>query len=151
MRQTMLLVLLGVVGIAMAGQGTGLGVIAGEPTGVSAKLWLSDFMAVDAAAAWSVVRYAALHVHADVLYHNTELLKVPVGELPAYLGVGGRFKVAGGDHYKARIGLRVPVGLEYLFDGVPLGVFMEVAPVFDLVPETQFDFNGGVGARWYFR
>lgn len=151
MKRAVVLVLAGLASYAAADYGTGLGVIVGEPTGVSAKLWLGDMMAVDAAAAWSVSRYAALHVHADVLYHNFELLKVTSGSLPAYVGVGGRFKVARGEDDKARIGLRVPLGLEYLFDGLPLGAFLEVAPVLDLVPGTQFDVNGGLGARWYFR
>ena|GEM_PF-4406931 len=64
------------------GNGVGLGIIVGEPTGVSAKLWLDGNAGVDAAAAWSVYKYTALHVHADFLWHSLDLLKVSPGQLP---------------------------------------------------------------------
>ncbi|MFO7675199.1 MAG: hypothetical protein R6X12_02610 [bacterium] len=154
MKKAVLLALVVAVAGALAqGSGTGLGVIVGEPTGVSAKFWLGGNMAFDAAAAWSVYRYTALHIHADVLYHNFDLLKVSPGALPAYVGVGGRVKLAGRveDEKDVRIGVRVPFGLEYLFEPVPVGLFLEVAPILDLVPGTGFGINGALGARWYFR
>jgi len=151
MKRMVVAVAVALVSVAVAGSGTGLGVIVGEPTGVSAKFWLSENMAVDAAAAWSVSRHTALHVHADMLYHNADLLKVPVGELPAYVGIGGRFKLAGREEGQPVVGVRVPLGLEYLFEPVPIGVFFEVVPVLNVLPRTEFDVNGGLGGRWYFR
>lgn len=135
------------------GGGTGLGVIVGEPTGLSAKFWTGGNTAVDVAAAWSVYKYTALHVHADLLFHNFSLLNVSPGALPAYIGIGGRMKLAGkADEDKdLRLGFRVPLGLEYLFDTVPIGLFIEVAPILDILPGTGFGINGAVGARWYFR
>jgi hypothetical protein len=140
---------LGGVGRAEAG-GVGFGVIVGEPTGLSAKFWLGGNTAVDAAAAWSVYRYAALHVHGDFLWHSFDLLKVSPGQLPLYLGIGGRLKLAS-DNYKTRVGMRVPFGLEYLFDELPIGLFLEVVPILNLLPETGFDMNGAIGGRFYFR
>ena len=75
--------------------GIGLGVIIGEPTGLSAKAWLSDNTAADAGAAWSVWGgYQALHIHADFLLHSFNVFPVDPGELPLYYGVGGRIKLA---------------------------------------------------------
>lgn len=141
--------LLSGVGRAQA-EGVGFGVIIGEPTGLSAKFWLGGNAAFDAAAAWSVYRYAALHVHADFLWHSFDLLKVSPGQLPLYYGIGGRVKLASDEH-KTRVGMRIPVGLEYLFDGPPIGLFLEVVPILNLLPGTGFDINGAVGGRFYFR
>jgi hypothetical protein len=137
---------------AQAG-GTGLGVIVGEPTGISMKFWTGGNTAFDAAAAWSVYRYTAFHFHADLLFHNLNLIDVSPGLLPAYVGVGGRLKLAGepNEYKDMRLGVRVPFGLEYLFEPIPVGLFVEVAPILDILPGTGFSINGAAGARWYFR
>ena len=57
-----------------AGQWLGLGVMAGEPTGLSAKTWLGKTTAVDAGLAWSLSGDKDLQAHADYLIHNSELL-----------------------------------------------------------------------------
>jgi hypothetical protein len=124
----------------------GIGVILGEPTGVSAKLWIGDSMAVDLAAAWSFVKESAFHLHADYLFHFRDLIEVSKGSLPLYLGVGGRFRF----EKNFKFGVRIPVGLEYLFEDVPLDVFAEVGPIVDLVPATGFDIGGGIGVRYFF-
>ena len=136
-----------------APSGFGLGIIVGEPTGLSAKAWMGGNAAVDAAAAWSFYRHSALHVHADFLLHNFGLIPVSAGELPLYYGIGGRIKFIEHDEDddKIQLGVRVPVGLEYLFQDAPFGLFVEVVPLLDLVPDTDFDFNGGIGCRFYFR
>lgn len=130
--------------------GLGLGVMAGDPNGLSAKYWTGERTAFDAAAAWSYWGYggAALHLHGDFLLHQFEWLKVPSGELPVYIGVGARLKLVP-DHL--RLGVRVPFGAEYIFAEIPVGLFLEVAPGIDVIPETKFFSNGAVGARWYFR
>lgn len=136
--------------LCFAAGGLGLGVMAGDPNGLSAKLWTGERTAIDAAAAWSYWGYggAALHVHADLLFHQFEWLKVPSGELPVYIGVGGRVKLVPD---KMRLGVRVPFGIEYIFEEIPVGLFLEAAPGMDIVPETRFFSNGAVGARYYFR
>ncbi|MEO0004925.1 MAG: hypothetical protein ABIK49_02860 [candidate division WOR-3 bacterium] len=134
------------------GSGLGLGIILGEPTGVSAKLWLSGSVAVDAAAGWAFLNrhnhYNYIHLHGDILHHY--FLPVPIGDLPLYYGIGARVRLAS-DEERMRVGVRVPVGLEYLFEPVPLGCFLELVPLLDLIPETRFGVNGGLGIRYYFR
>jgi hypothetical protein len=136
---------------AMAANGLGLGVIVGEPTGLSAKYWLGDRTAVDAAAAWSFWgNYAALNVHADLLVHHPEWLKVPSGELPVYYGIGGRLKLASAGE-NMRLGARVPLGIEYIFEELPVGLFLETALVVDVIPSVGLWGHGAAGARYYFR
>jgi hypothetical protein len=48
------------------------------------------------------------------------------------------------------VGIRVPLGLEYLFASPSLGVFAEIVPIFDLSPKTAVDLNGAIGVRFYF-
>jgi hypothetical protein len=41
-------------------------------------------------------------------------------------------------------------GLDYLFANTPLDIFLELAPILDLAPKVDFDFNGTIGIRYYF-
>jgi len=70
----------------------GLGVIVGEPTGISGKLWLSGKTAIDGAVAWSFDKNAKLQVHGDFLIHKFDLIIVDKGRLPLYYGIGGMGK-----------------------------------------------------------
>jgi hypothetical protein len=130
--------------------GIGVGFIAGEPTGLSLKAWLTEESAVDAGFAWSFSDKTSFHIHADYLWHNYTLLPVSQGELPVYAGVGARIKFKDKND-DTRFGVRIPVGIAYHFPNVPVDIFAEVAPVLDLAPDTEFDINGGVGVRYYFR
>lgn len=130
--------------------GIGVGVVAGEPTGLSLKAWLNEESALDAGFAWSFSDRTSFHIHADYLWHNFNLLPVSTGEAPVYVGVGARIKFKD-DNDDTRFGIRIPVGIAYHFPNVPVDVFAEIAPVLDVAPDTEFDINGGVGVRYYFR
>jgi len=140
---------LSTVAAAPEPSGFGLGFIAGEPTGLSAKTWTGSRIAFDAAVAWSVYRYAALHVHADVLWHTRNMIRDDFGFLPLYAGLGGRVKLSSGSN-QLLIGARIPLGAEYVFPILPLGVFLEVVPIVDLIPATGFNWNSAAGIRYYF-
>jgi hypothetical protein len=49
-----------------------------------------------------------------------------------------------------RLGVRVPLGLDYLFARSHLEMFFEVAPILDLAPSTDLRVNAGLGIRYYF-
>jgi hypothetical protein len=124
----------------------GLGVMLGEPSGVSAKLWLMESSAVDAVVAWSFVNNPSVTVHADYLFHFFNVITVREGRLPLYLGIGGAVSISDDPDF----GARIPVGLSYLFADAPLDIFLEAAPIFLFYPATTFDFSGGIGIRFYF-
>jgi len=115
--------------------GFGLGVILGEPTGISG------------AVAWSFDDESAMHLHADLLFHSSNISKVEMSKLLLYYGIGGRIKFE--DDSKA--GVRVPLGINYLSSGAPLDVFLEIVPILDLAPGTDFSLNGAIGIRYFFR
>ncbi len=122
---------------------TELGVILGEPTGLSLKLWRSNNSAFDAALAWSFSDNEAVHLHADYLRHNW--LDVESGSLALYYGIGGRVLLAD----NSKLGARIPVGLQYILPETRLSLFFEVAPTLNLIPDTDFDVSGGMGIRFF--
>lgn len=128
------------------GDGFGLGVILGEPTGLSGKYWVSEKSAIDGGVAWSMYDEGSLHLHADYLFHAFNLINVSKGQLPLYFGLGARVKLAD----DVRFGARIPVGLDYLFEDAPLDIFLEIVPILDLVPATAFNMNGAIGIRYWF-
>jgi len=123
--------------------GTGLGIVLGEPTGVTAR-FMKGGNNFQVHAAWSFSDEAALQLNGDYL-RSGRLETDPM--MPFYFGLGVRVKFAD----DARLGVRVPLGVNHFFRGHPVEVFAEVVPILDLVPDTEFDFNGAVGLRWYFR
>lgn len=122
---------------------TELGVVLGEPTGVSIQVWQSGTRAIDGALAWSFGRDDKIHVHADYLKHDQ--LSVDRGSLTFFYGIGARAILAD----DAKFGPRFPIGLHYVIPDSRFSLFFEVAPIFDLVPATDFDVNGGIGVRYF--
>jgi hypothetical protein len=126
----------------------GVGVIAGEPTGITAKYMIDDVNAIDGGIGWKTSGDNEFHIYADYLYHMYDLIKVRHGKLPLYFGGGLRF--VDRDNKDDKFGVRFPVGVEYLFEKVSLGAFLELVPVLNLTPDTDFDLEGGIGIRFFF-
>jgi hypothetical protein len=124
-----------------------VGILLGEPTGLSAKLWTTGNTAFDLGIAWSFGDGGHFHLHGDYLIHNFDFFDVDTGSLPIYVGIGGRVRIEDED---SRVGLRVALGLEYILENSPFGFFFEVAPIVDFLPETEADVNGGIGVRYIF-
>ncbi|MCK5133871.1 MAG: hypothetical protein KAR40_17180 [Candidatus Sabulitectum sp.] len=124
---------------------TGLGLILGNPTGISFKYFTSTTRAIDAAAAWSFSDEWMM-VHSNYLWHNFGDIEVSKGQLPWYYGLGGW--IAFGNDVVA--GGRLPVGLEYLFANQNIGIFLEVAAGISIIPDTDFHVDAAIGARFFF-
>lgn len=122
---------------------TELGIILGEPTGISLKFWQSGSTAIDAAVAWSFGRHESVHIHADYLWHKN--LQANRGTFYLYYGLGARAIFAD----DPKVGARIPVGLQYIIPDTRLTFFFEVAPILDLIPATKFGVNGGLGVRFF--
>lgn len=136
---------------ARAQDAFGIGIIVGEPTGLSAKKWLSRSNAIDAGLAWSLNENARIQLHGDYLYHRVYLFETDSARehVPVYFGVGGRVRFAeeGRDD---QLGVRFPLGVGKTLSNAPIEFFLEIVPILDLVPATSFDLNGALGARYYF-
>ena len=126
----------------------GAGILLGEPTGASLKYFFNETLAVDGAFGWSFDDDTDFDAHVDALFHRQHLVTTSAGQLAGYLGVGGRVQVR--DNRPDCYGIRFPVGVSFMFDEVPIDVFGEVAPILDVEPSVDGDFNAGVGVRYWF-
>jgi len=127
-------------------KGFGLGVMIGEPTGISGKAWISQSRAIDAGMAWSFRRKGRFHLHVDHIWHFPQNLR-SAERFVLYAGIGGRLAAGRGDGV---FGLRIPLGVLWWPRGAPLDVFLELAPIVDLIQETELSANGGIGVRFFF-
>jgi len=128
--------------------GFGLGIIIGEPTGITAKKWLTETKAVDFSAAWSFEGNHSFVFHGDMVSHKYDLIEVPSGEMPLYYGAGYRLRFS---DKKSSLGARFPVGLNYHLHNSQLGAFFELAPVLELIPSTKFKIDAALGFRYFFK
>ena len=131
----------------------GLGFMAGEPTGFTAKYWLDKEHAIDGGLSWSFVDDDGLVIHSDYLFHDYRMNNSE--QWPAYYGLGLLFEVEednGKKHDGETIfGFRVPFGMTYFFeDRYPYEFFLELAPVLEIAPDIDISVNAAVGLRFYF-
>jgi hypothetical protein len=124
----------------------GLGLILGEPTGLSLKAWQSDYIAYDAAFAWSFGENGNVHIHVDYLLHNYKIIRTANSYTPIYYGIGGRIQTKD----ETALGVRIPVGINFRSRRIPIDIFIEIVPALNIIPSTEFDLEGGIGARYYF-
>jgi hypothetical protein len=133
----------------------GIGLILGEPTGVSAKLYLKDDQAIQGAIGSAFIG-GGLQIHGDYVFHPYILQSRPSFVLPLYVGPGVRLidYTNGRDDSSFAIGLRGVVGLLFDFKDVPLDAFVETALVLEYeFKDGQgggFTLNAGAGVRYYF-
>lgn len=132
----------------------GVGIIIGEPSGVSARLYLKDDQAIQGMVG-SGVFDSGIQMSADYVFHPLILQSRPSFVLATYLGPGVRFI----DHNQGRdnsffaVGLRGVGGLLFDFKS-PLDAFIEVAGVleygFKSGEGAGVALNAGAGVRYYF-
>jgi hypothetical protein len=127
--------------------GFGLGIIVGQPTGISVKYWTSSSTAFDFGLGYSFENNSRMHLHADYLFHSKDLFNTSEN-IALYYGPGARLKLV--DKGDSRLGFRFDVGLVWVPRNSPIDVFLEIAPLLDIIPETDFSFNGGIGVRYFF-
>jgi hypothetical protein len=125
----------------------GAGLIIGEPTGISAKLWFVETgFGLDAAVAWSFTEPASLYMHGNALFHLALIQTAGGRYIVPYVGAGANTRFGS----EASIGVRIPIGLSLLpFPNLPLEFFAELAPGIGLLPSTSPSFGAGLGARFY--
>ena len=131
----------------------GAGFILGDPSGITAKFFIDDVYALDIGLGPSA--YDGFYFYVDFLRHLDNIF--PVKELVLYVGIGAGFQNRDRDNYNNNkkddedsLELRMPFGVEYTFKEVPVGLFAEIAPSTEFIPDFDFNIRGGTGARYYF-
>lgn len=160
--KTILFLLFVFASASVSARNFGVGAILGSPTGLSAKYNLNNTYAIDGALAYGsheVVIYGDYLKHFPGIFgkHNEF-----VSSLKGYVGIGPMFVFADGDkdhghHYvdddddSFAFGGRIPIGVEWTSDEIPLGVSLEIAPGMAVVPGTDAFMQGGLAIRYYFK
>ncbi len=141
-----------------ANKGLGLGVTIGSPSGLSAKYWLESKKAVDFGLGWdsdsNFYFWSDYLIHFPGAFHRASISNTVV----PYVGLGGYLKVfsnegkrkTDNDDKSMRLVVRIPLGIEWLPNDYPIGVFGELSPGLKVYPNTSGEFGGAIGARFYF-
>lgn len=138
------------------GKNFGLGLIIGDPTGLTLKGFLTRETAIDGAVGIGVLGGEGLHVHADFLWHFP-IQQWSSAALDLYLGVGPELGFHNhphhpppdDDHHDVFIGARAPFGLAVMFNA-PFDVFLEVAAGLWLIQDVHFHLDAAIGGRYWF-
>jgi hypothetical protein len=126
-----------------------LGLYLGEPTGLSAKYWINRSNAIEGVAAWAF-SHGFLVAAADYLFNFPDVLKIEGETFPLYIGAGAIMRVDMGTGGGISVGARFPLGVLYVFRGIPLEISLELVPGLYLFPDTVFLAMGGFGIRYCF-
>lgn len=129
-------------------ENTGLGIMLGEPTGISIKHWISENDALNLGLAYSLVTSESkFSFHLDYIKHAGNFFETDE-DIPLYYGFGIRYKFI--DGIKSNVGARGVIGAVWISKELPIDVFLELAPVFDLIPSTSLGIDIAIGGRYYF-
>ncbi|MEK6577906.1 MAG: hypothetical protein AABZ55_01650 [Bdellovibrionota bacterium] len=137
------------------------GIVLGEPTGLSGKLWTDSEHAIDMGLAFSVNDYVLFFADYLMHYpggfgHSSEF----ISRVNPYVGVGAVMAFSSSKKYNntffgtssnsVGLGVRVPLGAEWRPSDGRIGVFAEFVPGISVTPATAMLIWGGVGIRYYF-
>jgi hypothetical protein len=147
------------------GRKFGLGIVIGDPTGLTAKWWIAQTNALDFGLGfWGYgfnnrcfnngtcdgYGYRGGTFNTDYLWQSNIIRSQ--AQLDWHVGLGGRavwVNNCAGDC--VGVSARAPIGLDLMFNNPNfLEVFFEIAPSFILVPGFWFEIEGGLGVRFYF-
>jgi len=143
----------------------GLGLELGSPSGLNGKYFLSSSTALNFGVGYIYDRYYyddrdGLHLYLDHLWHPFLLANAAAFQLPFYVGVGGRLW-SFDDRYDRNfeddgfaLGVRVPLGIAFDFNNVPLDIFLQLTFVadifFDYRDRAGLHLEGSFGIRYWF-
>jgi len=140
---------------AARGQQSGLGVgpFLGSAAGAAAKAWVNNQYAIAAGLGVSLESDNAMHLHADYLIHSAEAPQKLAffrnlggdGLFLAYYGAGARLKLFDANC----LGARATFGLTYAAGNEPWDAFIEVVPVLDVIPDSDWSVTAFIGWRLF--
>ncbi len=137
----------------------GIGVVFGEPVGISAKYWTSETNALDFGLGWSAGpdeisvgngitgSTNRIHFHMDYLWHSFDAIHSSEN-FPLYYGVGGL--IDNGGRFDNVVAVRGVFGIEWIPQRAPLDVFLEIVPFIPITVPSGLGLDLGFGARFYF-
>jgi len=134
----------------------GIGLVFGEPTGISAKYWTRGDRALDFALGASF--YSDFRFHGTYLFHvdafDYQRLPLHYGIGFSVTGKGERSMVVGRNTISHRsevgIGPRGAFGVSYLLPSAPFDIFLELGATLFIVAPVGLELDILAGTRIYF-
>lgn len=141
--------LLALLGLQPARADNALGVVLGDPTGISGRFSVSPANSFEMAVAYSSSHYEGLHIHGTYLWDNARNFRTSASPLEMYYGLGVRLITInkGERDGSTAVGPRAPIGLLYKINNPNLEFFGEVSATVDITPKTDVDLDIGIGVR----
>jgi len=121
-----------------------VGLVLGDPSGISLKFWGTGGNSAFQlhAGGGGFIAPGWLAISGSLLYHISLSRQTPI---QGYLGPGVYVGVSSRTNGVGVIGLQMPFGLELIFSEVPLDLFMEIPPIFYMTTEGNMGFGLGMG------
>jgi len=138
------------------GKNLGLGLLVGQPTGITAMYSLNIHRAIDLTVSYDFSRnFDSFLFMGDYLFRKPESLRIDTVDFGWYWGIGlfyahFSFDVLFLNVDSFAMGPRFPVGLFYSFPTVPIEVFIEFGLGISVLPGIRFNPTGGIGGRFFF-
>ena len=141
----------------------GLGGMVGETSGGTGKLFISDIFALQFGTAFKGWHQWLLN-YIDFVWHPWHITSNRHYELHFYFGVGPALGLRPRDDWDRSFWVRVPFGVSFRFEKIPLEAFGESGPMPGVTWERyaqgnnyvvsdgdfRFQWFWSTGARWYF-
>lgn len=126
----------------------GLGIMMGDVTGLNIKAWNSGGTAFVFGLGWDAGSHnddndGELFLQGDYLFHYFVDNTGP-GQFGFHYGPGLRFVTSG------ELGVRFPLGMDFIFPGHVIDAFLEIAPTLNLTDTNNSYISPEVGFRYYF-
>lgn len=122
--------------------GAGAGITLGYPTGLTGRYGMDDFRFLGNFT-WNYG--LGFYLDVGVLY---DIAEVDMGGIPIYINAGVQAGIGVDDGFQ--LSVNGIVGASYYFEEVPIELFLNLAPGWNILTTSGFSFKGGLGAIWYF-
>jgi hypothetical protein len=128
------------------GRGLGLGLMIGEPTGISCKGWVTHSGAIQLGIGWpSTSHSGGTAIAAEYLWHSHIFRSRE--SFPISYGLGAIFGVSNDINI---FGMRSAFGIAWWPHGSSFDIFLELNPTLYLKPSSTFELDFGFGVRYFF-
>ncbi|AZZ35287.1 hypothetical protein CIK05_00200 [Bdellovibrio sp. qaytius] len=140
-----------------------VGLTIGGPTYINFTHGLGGPTAVEAGVSFSYNH--ATHLYGDYLLETHDSLRNPqFNDVGLFYGVGGMIVIVNDDHYRngkdgyygdhdgdVGFGVRFPVGLDWRPSKTKeISFHVQIVPIVTIAPETELEFNAGLGLKYHF-
>lgn len=135
---------------ALAGTGTGVGIMLGSPNGITGRHWIDDSSSFDAGAGWSLSD-SRFQVNANYLMSHADLIAIGEENFDLFYGLGLSLRTKSGKQDgEVVFGPRLPIGISYEVTDPNIEFFTQLAFNVGLIPSSDLYLDANIGVRFYF-